>query len=52
VAASIAARDRADSTRTASPLTIAPGAVYIDTTDLPIDRVVDTVMALVRQRSS
>lgn len=52
VAASIAARDQADSTRTASPLTIAPGAVYIDTTDLPIDRVVDTVMALVRQRSS
>ena len=52
VAASIAARDQSDSTRTASPLTIAPGAVYIDTTELPIDRVVDTVMALVRQRSS
>lgn len=52
VAASIAARDQSDSTRTASPLTIAPGAVYIDTTDLPIDRVVEQVMALVRQRSS
>ena len=51
VAASIAARDQSDSTRTASPLTIAPDAVYIDTTELPIDRVVDTVMALVRQRS-
>lgn len=52
VAASIAARDQADSTRTASPLTIAPGAAYIDTTDMPVDQVVDAVMALVRQRSS
>ena len=52
VAASIAARDQSDSTRTASPLTIAQGAVYIDTTELSIDRVVETVMALVRQRSS
>jgi cytidylate kinase len=52
VAASIAARDQSDSTRTASPLTIAQGAVYIDTTDLRIDEVVDHVMALVHQRSS
>ncbi len=52
VAASIAARDQADSTRSASPLTIAPGATYIDTTELPIDQVVETVMSIVRQRSS
>ena len=52
VAASIAARDKADTTRTASPLTMAADAVHIDTTNMPIDQVVDTVMALVRQRSS
>ena len=49
VAASIAARDKADTTRTASPLTLAADAVYIDTTDMPIDQVVGTVMQLVRQ---
>lgn len=52
VAASIAARDKSDTTRTASPLTMAADAVHIDTTDMPIDQVVDTVMDLVRQRSS
>ena len=49
VAASIAARDKADTTRTASPLTLAADAVYIDTTDMPIYQVVGTVMQLVRQ---
>jgi cytidylate kinase len=51
VAASIAARDQSDATRTASPLTIADGAVYIDTTELPVEQVVERVMTLVRQRS-
>ncbi len=50
VAASIAARDKADATRTVSPLTPAADAVYIDTTDMPIDQVVSTVMRLVRQK--
>lgn len=50
VAASLAARDKADSTRTVSPLTLAPDAVYIDTTDLPIATVVERVLALVRGR--
>ncbi len=50
VAASIAARDEADATRTASPLTRAADAVYIDTTGMPIDQVVSTVMRLVRQK--
>jgi cytidylate kinase len=50
VATSIAARDKSDTTRTASPLTMADDAVHIDTTDMPIDQVVDTVMNLVRQR--
>ena len=52
VAESIAARDKSDMTRTASPLTVAADAVHIDTTDMPIDQVVSTVMDLVRQRTS
>ena len=47
VAASIEARDRSDSTRTASPLTMAADAVLIDTTGMPIAQVVERVMALV-----
>ena len=50
VAAAIDARDKADSTRTISPLAIAPDAVHIDTTGMPISSVVDQVMALVRSR--
>ncbi|MBI2828173.1 MAG: (d)CMP kinase [Acidobacteria bacterium] len=52
VAASIAARDKADTTRAVSPLTVAADAVHIDTTGMPIDQVVEKVMTLVRQRSS
>jgi cytidylate kinase len=51
VAEAIRARDLSDKTRAASPLALAPGAVHIDTTDLPIDVVVDRVLALVRQRT-
>jgi cytidylate kinase len=50
VAAAIDARDKADTTRTISPLAIAPDAVHIDTTGMPISSVVDQVMALVRSR--
>ncbi len=50
VAASIAARDRSDTTRTVSPLTLAAGATLIDTTDLSIPEVVERVLALVRSR--
>ena len=50
VAEAIAARDRSDTTRTASPLTIAPDAVRIDTTTMSIDDVVSEVLALVRRR--
>jgi cytidylate kinase len=42
--------DLSDKTRAASPLALVPGAVHIDTTDMPIDRVVDHVLALVKQR--
>jgi cytidylate kinase len=50
VAAAIEARDKADTTRTISPLTLAADAVLIDTTNMPIHEVVDRVMALVRAR--
>src|SRR5207253_7164518 len=40
----IAARDRADSSRVASPLVIAPDATVIDTSALTIDSVVDQIM--------
>lgn len=50
VAEAIKARDTSDTTRTASPLTLAPDAVLIDTTDMPIPEVVDRVMALIRQK--
>ena len=49
VAEAIAARDRSDTTRSASPLTVAPDAIHIDTTDMPVDGVVARVMDLVRR---
>ncbi len=39
VAEAIQARDKSDTTRTVSPLTVAPDAVHIDTTGVPIDQV-------------
>jgi len=50
VAAEMQRRDRSDSTRAASPLTIAAGAVVIDTTALTIEEVVERVLAVVRSR--
>src|SRR5690349_7004954 len=47
VATALAARDKSDSTRAVSPLSVAADAVVIDTTGLPIDRVVEQVLALV-----
>jgi len=44
-------RDRFDSTRTASPLTVPEGAVVVDTSDLAFDEVVSQVVELVRARS-
>ncbi len=43
-------RDQVDSTRPVAPLTLAPGAIYIDTTAMPIDGVVNHVMDLVNQK--
>jgi len=44
---SLLARDAIDSSRDASPLTMADGAVHIDTTTYTLDEVVDQVVALV-----
>ena len=52
VAAAIQARDTSDTTRAVSPLTLAPDAVHIDTTAMPIDAVVERVLELVRSRIS
>jgi CMP/dCMP kinase len=44
---SLLARDRIDSTRTASPLTMAEGAVHVDTTPYTLEEVVDLIVGLV-----
>ena len=51
VATALATRDRIDSTRAASPLTLASDAEVIDTTGVPADDVVQRVLEIVRQRS-
>ena len=50
VAADIARRDHVDSTRPASPLSVADDAVRIDTTGQDIEAVVQQVLALARRR--
>ena len=50
VADALAARDRLDSTRDASPLRQAPDATVVDTTRLPIESVVERVLAIVQDR--
>ena len=51
VAEAIRARDTSDSTRAVSPLMVAADAIHIDTTGVPIDQVVERVMAIVHQKS-
>ena len=51
IAEALEARDRSDRTREVSPLMLAPDAVYIDTTGIPIDDVVAQVMELVASRT-
>jgi cytidylate kinase len=46
---SLLARDRIDSTRTASPLTMAEGAVHIDSTPYTLEEVVDLIVGLVER---
>lgn len=47
IAQALAARDQSDRTRTASPLTLAEDAIYLDTTGLSIDEVVARALAAV-----
>jgi cytidylate kinase len=49
VAEAIQARDKSDTTRAVSPLTLAPNAIHIDTTSMPVSEVVDRVMVEVRK---
>ncbi len=49
VATALEARDRSDRTRVTAPLTRAPDAVWIDTTGVPIEEVIEKVLALVTQ---
>lgn len=49
VAADIARRDHADSSRATSPMQQAPDAVVLDTTGLTIDEVVDRVLELLKR---
>jgi cytidylate kinase len=41
-------RDKSDSERPIAPLTMAPDAIYIDTTGMTIEHVVDTVLRIVQ----
>ena len=50
VASALAARDRSDSTRTASPLTMADDAVLIDTTGTPVEEVVRRALEIVKEK--
>ncbi len=50
VATALAERDKSDSTRAASPLAVAPDATVVDTTGMPVDRVIETVLALVNAK--
>jgi CMP/dCMP kinase len=50
VAADMARRDHVDSTRDSSPLRMADDAVQVDTTDRPIDEIVDYVVSLATDR--
>jgi cytidylate kinase len=52
VAEDLARRDVADATRSVSPTTQADDAVVVDATDLGLDEVIETVVALVRERAS
>lgn len=51
IRAELEERDRRDRERAATPLVKAAGAVFIDTSDMPLDRVVERVLEIVRARS-
>jgi CMP/dCMP kinase len=50
VAIALAERDKSDSTRAVSPLSVAPDATVLDTTGVPIDQVIERVLALINAK--
>jgi cytidylate kinase len=48
----LAARDRQDETRSEAPLTVPPGAMVIDTTDLSVEEVVGRCLAVIKPKKS
>jgi cytidylate kinase len=51
IRAELETRDRRDRERTATPLVKAPDAVFIDTSDLPLDAVIERALEIARTRS-
>lgn len=51
VRAEIAERDRRDRERAATPLVKAADAILLDTSELPLDRVIDRVLEIIKARS-
>ena len=51
IRAELEERDRRDRERTATPLVKAGDAIFIDTSDMPLDRVIEHVLEIVRTRS-
>src|SRR5262249_25874957 len=49
VATALEERDRSDRTRAASPLAMAPDAILIDTTGVPVDEVIERILELARR---
>jgi cytidylate kinase len=50
VQSDIAARDKSDATRSVAPLAKANDAIVIDTTAMPIEAVVNTVLSMIQER--
>jgi cytidylate kinase len=50
VATALAERDKSDSTRAVSPLSVAPDATVVDTTGMAVDEVIERVLALVNAK--
>lgn len=51
IRAELEERDRRDRERAATPLVKAPDAVFIDTSDMPLDGLIEHVLEIVRMRS-
>ena len=49
VAQALEARDRSDRTRATSPLVVASDAIYIDTTDMDVQQVVERALSIVNE---